>query len=218
MGSCEIPLNNVIQKPGEWFNDFIPLLNDKGFPGSGELYLQLQWRPVGVKIDPQNPKNKFEEFLAQQAAKEQERLEQEKNVKKIRGKLVFNVLEAVDLSSADIGGKSDPFCQVNLNEGDKKVIKTKIIENNKNPVWNHKDSFEIDVPEAEFGDFSAFVKVFDYDYDANDLLGSVTVELNDLFKVPGSWINKYFELIRGAGKKALGKVYIQAQWRPEGMF
>jgi hypothetical protein len=193
-------------------------LNDKGFPGAGELYLQIQWRPAGVKIDQQGPINKFEEFLAIQKTKEQEKLDQLKNVKKIRGQLAFNVLEAVEIPSADIGGKSDPYCQVNLNKGDKKVIKTKTIDNSRDPVWNHKDQFEIDVLEADFNDFSAFVKIFDYDFDSNDLLGSVTIDLTEVFKTPGAWINKYFELIRGAGKKAQGKVYVQAQWRPEGKF
>lgn len=35
--------------------------------------------------------------------------------------------------------KSDPFTEVKVSKGDKKIIKTKVIDDNENPIWNHSD-------------------------------------------------------------------------------
>ena len=170
-----------------------------------------------LKFDEVEPENKF---LAEKKKQEEElkkRQDEEALMKKIEGELFVNIYEAKGLPSADIGGLSDPFAIISLNKGEKKHIKTKVIDDNHNPKWEHKDMFQISVSEKEFSDFKLLVKILDYDYTSDDLLGSVVIDLDDIMKNPGKWINQYYSLIMGVGKEA-GKVYVQAQWRPKGYF
>lgn len=55
---------------------------------------------------------------------------------KFPGILFVNVVGARKLKSAFMD-KSDPFVEIKVSKGEKKVIKTKVIDDNENPVWNH---------------------------------------------------------------------------------
>ena len=169
-----------------------------------------------LKFDEAEPEDKF---LAEKKKQEEELKKKQAEdalIKKIEGELFVNIYEAKGLPSADIGGLSDPFAIVSVNKGEKKHIKTKVIDDNHNPKWEHKESLIISVSEKEFSDFKLLVKILDYDYTGDALLGSVVIDLDEIMKAPGKWLNQYYSLIMGVGKEA-GKVYIQAQWREKGL-
>lgn len=41
----------------------------------------------------------------------------------------------------------DPFCEIKVNKGEKKVITTPTKDDTVTPVWNHSDSFNINLSE-----------------------------------------------------------------------
>ena len=91
------------------------------------------------------------------------------------GKLRVDILDGVDLPSADRNGKSDPYCKFELNG--EEVFKTKVVKKTLAPVWN--ESFEIDVPSRTAGKFN--VNVYDYDFaDKPDFLGAADINLDQL--------------------------------------
>lgn len=57
---------------------------------------------------------------------------------KFPGVLAINIIGARKLKSGFMD-KSDPFTEVKISKGDKKIIKTKVIDDNENPIWNHSD-------------------------------------------------------------------------------
>lgn len=91
------------------------------------------------------------------------------------GNLRVDVLDAMELPSADSNGKSDPFCRFELNG--QEVFKTKVQKKTLHPAWN--EFFEMSVPSRTAAKFS--VKVMDWDFaDKPDFLGSADINLETL--------------------------------------
>lgn len=61
------------------------------------------------------------------------------------------------------------------------------------------------------------ITVYDYDPMArNDFLGFIEVSLDDIFKAPGTWINKIFLLKDEHGNDGKnGDIYVLSQWIPD---
>lgn len=91
------------------------------------------------------------------------------------GKLRVDILDGVDLPSADRNGKSDPYCKFELNGQD--VYKTKVQKKTLSPTWN--EFFEVSVPSRTGAKFK--VNVYDYDFaDKPDFLGASAIRLDEL--------------------------------------
>lgn len=91
------------------------------------------------------------------------------------GKLRVDVLDGVDLPSADRNGKSDPYCKFELNG--QEVYKTKVVKKTLSPTWN--EFFEVNVTSRTAARF--IVNVYDYDFaDKPDFLGSAMINLESL--------------------------------------
>lgn len=91
------------------------------------------------------------------------------------GTLRVDVLDAVDLPSADRNGKSDPYCKFELN--DQEIHKTKVQKKTLNPTWN--EYFEVNVPSRTAAHFK--LTVWDYDFaDKPDFLGGADINLESL--------------------------------------
>ena len=88
-----------------------------------------------------------------------------------------------------VGGESDPFAEVKINKFVKQTIRTKTIDDNCYPVWDHEDNFTIDIKESESKGLSLLFTVYDYDIDSNDFLGNYDISLDDYFDNPGKWYN-----------------------------
>ncbi|ATY60831.1 membrane bound C2 domain-containing [Cordyceps militaris] len=126
----------------------LKLKSDDGRTGS--VKVSLKYIPIKMTLDPSESINNM-------------------------GNLRLDILDGVDLPSADRNGKSDPYCRFELNGQD--VFKTKIIKKTLNPTWN--EYFEVPVPSRTAAKLKC--TVWDYDFaDKPDLLGSTDVNLAQL--------------------------------------
>ncbi|GFP82301.1 synaptotagmin-4 [Phtheirospermum japonicum] len=91
------------------------------------------------------------------------------------GKLTITIVKAQDLKNMELIGKSDPYVVLQIRPLFK--VKTKIIENNLNPVWN--ETFELIAEDKETQ--SLIIEVFDQDNIGQDKrLGITKLPLIDL--------------------------------------
>ncbi|KAK6239950.1 hypothetical protein QUC31_005419 [Theobroma cacao] len=93
---------------------------------------------------------------------------------KPEGKLTVTVVKAIDLKNMEMIGKSDPYVVVHIRPLFK--VKTKVIENNLNPVWNQ--TFELIAEDRETQALT--VEVFDQDIGQDKRLGIAKFRLIDL--------------------------------------
>ncbi|WKA05600.1 hypothetical protein VitviT2T_023560 [Vitis vinifera] len=93
---------------------------------------------------------------------------------KPQGKLTLTIVKANDLKNMEMIGKSDPYVVVHIRPLFK--IKTKVIENNLNPVWNQ--TFELIAEDKETQ--SLILEVIDKDITQDKRLGIAKLPLNDL--------------------------------------
>lgn len=118
--------------------------------GVNKVVVTLKYLPVKMHLDPSESINNM-------------------------GTLRVDVLDAVDLPSADRNGYSDPYCKFKL-QG-KEVFKTKTQKKTLHPAWN--EYFEVPVPSRTAADFK--VDVYDWDFgDKADWLGSAVINLQAL--------------------------------------
>ena len=101
--------------------------------------------------------------------------------------LIINLECAKGLRNADVIGKSDPFCKVSVNG--RKVGKTKVINNNLNPIWNWSLRLELDSETLGNSWARSEILIECYDYDlsitGNDFLGRVLVHGEQLMRTLG---------------------------------
>jgi len=85
--------------------------------------------------------------------------------------LKLEVLEAKNLKAGDIGGTSDPYCNIKF---DDKTEKTSTIKSTVNPVWNEKFKFAV-----KTGNEILEIDIMDYDFmSTDDSIGKVKVPLS----------------------------------------
>ncbi|KAK3280002.1 hypothetical protein CYMTET_12140 [Cymbomonas tetramitiformis] len=97
------------------------------------------------------------------------------------------VMEARNLAAADLSGKSDPYCKVQING--KTEAKTEIIENTLDPYWNQTLCIPMEASRLCCGKKGSPICVSVWDYDTfrvgkPDFLGQITIPAHD-FKVTG---------------------------------
>ncbi|KAL2233969.1 synaptotagmin-5 [Sesamum indicum] len=90
------------------------------------------------------------------------------------GKLTVTVIRASDLKNMELIGKSDPYVVVHIRPLFK--VKTKVIENNLNPVWNQ--TFDLIAEDKETQ--SLILEVFDQDIGQDKRLGIAKLPLIEL--------------------------------------
>lgn len=93
---------------------------------------------------------------------------------KPQGKVTVTVVKANDLKNMEMIGKSDPYAVVYIRPLFK--FKTKVVDNNLNPVWNQ--TFELLAEDKETQ--SIIFEVFDQDIGQDKRLGIVKLPLIDL--------------------------------------
>ncbi|KAL2330422.1 hypothetical protein Fmac_018003 [Flemingia macrophylla] len=93
---------------------------------------------------------------------------------KPQGTLRVNIIKANDLKNMEMIGKSDPYVVVHIRPLFK--VKTKVIDNNLNPVWN--EVFDLIAEDKETQ--SLILEVYDKDIGQDKRLGIVKLPLNDL--------------------------------------
>ncbi|XP_034049602.1 synaptotagmin Vb [Thalassophryne amazonica] len=88
------------------------------------------------------------------------------------GKLTVNIMEAKNLKKMDVGGLSDPYVKIVLQQNGKRIKKKKttVKKNTLNPYFN--ESFSFDVPFEQIQKVQVVITVFDYDkLGSNDPIG-----------------------------------------------
>lgn len=96
---------------------------------------------------------------------------------RVVGILEVNVVQAKELKNKDIIGKSDPFAQLYIRRISNRVKKTKIINNDIDPIWNEHFKFEVEDQATQ----KLTIQVFDDEgVQAAQLIGTAQVELNAL--------------------------------------
>ncbi|KAM0346790.1 hypothetical protein ACHAPU_005130 [Fusarium lateritium] len=126
----------------------LKLKSEDGRPAS--VKVSLKYIPVNMQLDPSESINNM-------------------------GTLRVDVLDAIDLPSADRNGKSDPYCKFELNG--QEIHKTKVQKKTLNPTWN--EYFEVNVASRTAAQFK--LTVWDYDFaDKPDFLGGADVNLESL--------------------------------------
>ncbi|XP_039061455.1 synaptotagmin-4-like [Hibiscus syriacus] len=93
---------------------------------------------------------------------------------KPEGMLKVTVVKANDLKNKEVIGKSDPYVVVHVRPRFK--FKTKVVDNNLNPVWN--ETFELIAEDRETQ--SLTVEVFDEDIGQDRRLGIAKLRLSEL--------------------------------------
>ncbi|XP_028801178.1 synaptotagmin-5 [Neltuma alba] len=93
---------------------------------------------------------------------------------KPQGNLTVNVVKANDLKNMEMIGKSDPYVVLHIRPLFK--VKTKVIDNNLNPVWDQAFNLIVEDKETQ----SLFLEVFDKDIGQDKRLGIVKLPLIDL--------------------------------------
>jgi Ca2+-dependent lipid-binding protein len=90
---------------------------------------------------------------------------------KLQGKLTVQVLKATNLKNLEMVGKSDPYVRLYVRVLFKE--KTRVIDNNLNPVWNEKFEFDVEDQETQ----SLILDVKDEDIGTDKKLGITSIPL-----------------------------------------
>ncbi|XP_060924742.1 multiple C2 and transmembrane domain-containing protein 2 isoform X2 [Limanda limanda] len=163
LGTCEVDLSGVPLNQRQLYTHSL-------VPGRGRLVFLLMLNTCsGVSIsdlcsapldEPQEQQNQLENFSLKNSLQ---------NLRDV-GFLQVKVIKAADLLAADLNGKSDPFCVLELGND---RLQTHTIYKTLNPDWNQVFTFPVkDIHEA------LVVTIFDEDGDkAPDFLGKVAIPL-----------------------------------------
>ncbi|KAM0011355.1 putative C2 domain, synaptotagmin-like mitochondrial-lipid-binding domain, C2 domain superfamily [Helianthus debilis subsp. tardiflorus] len=93
---------------------------------------------------------------------------------KPHGQLTLTIVKANNLKNMEMIGKSDPYVTAYIRPLEK--FKTKVVNNNLNPVWNHVIQLIVEDKETQF----AVLEVLDQDFGQDKRLGIAKLPLIDL--------------------------------------
>ncbi|KAJ3447569.1 c2 domain-containing protein [Anaeramoeba flamelloides] len=138
--------------------------------------------------------------------------------------LYVKVIEAKDIHGADLGGKSDPYCVLKINDEDinKKVKKrgkhweglTSTKTKTLNPKWNETYILE-SMPGDEESDFLR-VQLFDHDkVSKDDSIGMCKIPLSTF--VNGQPHDVWYDIKPMKKEKAKGKLHLLVHYCPVGV-
>merc|ERR1712080_151968 len=92
-----------------------------------------------------------------------------------KDQLVFTLHSAKNLVNKDKLGKSDPYAVITFGS---QTQRTKTINNNLNPTWQHQVIFEVD----EKSPSNININLFDDDYGKDEPIGNTSLSLEDIKK------------------------------------
>ncbi|KRX05860.1 C2 domain [Pseudocohnilembus persalinus] len=221
LGKIDLDISHLFVKPGEWLNQILPILDKKGFPGAGELYLQIQWVPNSQKnsIKTEAPEHLFLKEKKEQDEKiKQQEAEKQKEAQEpdVEGTIFVKVIQAFNLSE---GAKTDGKVTIKVNKGSNQIFNTKEIKNNQNPEFQQEFNIEIKArPKDIKSGLALSATVEDIDFIGNDFLGFLEVDLSNYIQNPNLWFNEISQLSDAKGQVGKnGMLYLQIQWRPKGI-
>ncbi|KAI4379502.1 hypothetical protein MLD38_005787 [Melastoma candidum] len=132
------------------------------------------------------------------------------------GTLEVKLVQAKELTNKDLIGKSDPYAILYIRPLRDLMKKSKIINNELNPIWN--EHFEFIVEDASTQNL--VVKIYDDEgLQASELIGCAHVRLKDLQpgKVKDVWLKLVKDLEVQRDNKYRGEVHLELLYCPYGM-
>lgn len=132
------------------------------------------------------------------------------------GILETKLVQAKDLTNKDLIGKSDPYAVLYIRPIPARMKKSKIINNDLNPIWN--EHFEFVVEDASTQHL--VVKIYDDEgLQASEFIGCAQVMLRDLQpgKVKDIWLKLVKDLEIQRDQKYRGQVHLELLYCPFGM-
>ncbi|CAN4094602.1 unnamed protein product [Withania somnifera] len=132
------------------------------------------------------------------------------------GVLEVKLVQAKELTNKDLIGKSDPFAVLYVRPLRDRMKKSKIINNDLNPIWNEHFEFVVEDPLTQH----LVVKIYDDEgLQSAELIGCAQIRLNELEpgKVKDIWLKLVKDLEIQRDQKNRGQVHLELLYCPNGM-
>ncbi|XVF48019.1 hypothetical protein PTKIN_Ptkin03bG0156900 [Pterospermum kingtungense] len=132
------------------------------------------------------------------------------------GMLEVKLVQARDLTNKDIIGKSDPYAVLYVRPLPARMKKSKIINNDLNPIWNEHYEFVVEDATTQH----LVVRIYDDEgLQASELIGCAQVHLRELEpgKVKDVWLNLVKDLEIQRDTKCRGQVHLELLYCPFGV-
>ncbi|XP_048584806.1 myoferlin isoform X2 [Nematostella vectensis] len=125
------------------------------------------------------------------------------------------VKSAVNLPNVDFRGESDPYVKLSFRGEEKK---TKVIDDNLNPVWDEDNEFEWSLGGGTLSlDDTLKVSVKDWDLcPPRKLLGQVTIALKELLKTKDYALEKEYPLVDSSNRATPGSLNLRIEFKLPG--
>ncbi|CAJ1973697.1 unnamed protein product [Sphenostylis stenocarpa] len=180
----------------------------------GEVHLELLYCPFGVEcaiknpFDPDFSLTSFEKTLKTGEGESEDPTGSRKRSNVIvRGVLSVTVISAEDLPVVDLMGKADPFVVLSLKKTEKK-LKTRVVNESLNPVWNQTFDFVVEDGLHEM----LILEVYDHDTFGKEKIGRVIMTLTKVILE-----GEYNETYPIDGAKS-GNISLYLKWTPQHKF
>ncbi|RDY14295.1 Synaptotagmin-4, partial [Mucuna pruriens] len=218
IGCAQVSLKDL--EPGKVKDVWLKLVKDlevhRDNKYRGEVHVELLYCPFGVEniiknpFDPDYSLTTFEKTL-KSGESEAEDLAGPSARKRsnviVRGVLSVTVISAEDLPVVDLMGKADPFVVLSLKKTEKK-LKTRVVNESLNPVWNQTFDFVVEDGLHEM----LIVEVYDHDTFSKEKIGRVILTLTKVILE-----GEYGETFPLDGAKS-GCISLHLKWTPQHKF
>ncbi|KAH1244758.1 Synaptotagmin-4 [Glycine max] len=218
IGCAQVSLKDL--EPGKVKDVWLKLVKDlevhRDNKYRGEVHLELLYCPFGVEsairnpFDPDFSLTTFEKTLKSGTGDaEAEDLigSRRRNNVIVRGVLSVTVISAEDLPAVDLMGKADPFVVLLLKKTEKK-LKTRVVNESLNPVWNQTFDFVVEDGLHEM----LILEVYDHDTFGKEKIGRVILTLTKVILE-----GEYNETYPLDGAKS-GNISLHLKWTPQHKF
>ncbi|KAI3691034.1 hypothetical protein L2E82_49248 [Cichorium intybus] len=216
IGCAQVAIKDL--EPGKVKDIWIKLVKDLDIQRDnkkrGQVHLELLYCPFGTEVGFQNPydpdfrltdlEKALKSGISETDVDPAKLAAQKKKEVIVRGVLSVTVMSAQDLPAVDLMGKSDPYVVLLMKKTEQK-LKTRVINNTLNPVWNQTFDF---VVEDGLRDL-LMCEVWDHDTFGKDKMGKCIMTLTRVILE-----GEYTETFDLEGSKA-GKLTLHLKWTPQ---
>ncbi|XP_022636023.1 synaptotagmin-4 [Vigna radiata var. radiata] len=216
IGCAQVSLQEL--EPGKVKDVWLKLVKDleirRDNKYRGEVHLELLYCPIGMEstiknpFDPDISLTSFEKTLKSGETEVEDPTGSRKRSNVIvRGVLSVTVISAEDLPVVDLMGKADPFVVLSLKKTEKK-LKTRVVNESLNPVWNQTFDFVVEDGLHEM----LILEVYDHDTFGKEKIGRVILTLTKVILE-----GEYNETYPLDGAKS-GSISLYLKWTPQHKF
>ncbi|XP_074276589.1 synaptotagmin-5-like [Silene latifolia] len=216
IGCAQVALSEL--EPGKvkvlWLNLVKDVDVQRDTKYRGQVQLELLYCPFGTGNQILNPFNlnvaltKVERALKDDTEEDASDIERKTTERKreviLRGVLSVTVVSAENLPAMDLNGKSDPYVAVTLKKAGKRV-KTRVVSETLNPVWNQTFDFVVEDALHELLIFD----VYDHDTIGKDYIGRCLMTLTRVLLE-----GEFYDIFTLDGTKN-ARLALHLKWAPQ---